>query len=338
MNPAKIRFVIIGLNFGMSIAKSLLEPGKHPDIELIGVCDFDQAKAAQFAAANHIRHYAALEEVLRDPAVDAVGLYTPPGGRAKLIDRFIDAKKAVMTTKPFEDDPAEAERILQRVKRESAVLHLNSPSPERSKDMAQIKRWREEYKLGEPVTVFWETHANYREVADGSWMDDPAKCPAAPIFRLGIYGINDLIDLCGTPLECKVLQSRRLTGRPTADNGGLLIKFANGAIGSICASFNIAGELRYMNTLIAYFENGTVSRGTPADDSTGDKRILQLRTADGRHQTVTYDKEDISGNYDWIFFARAVREKIVISDDYANRLIDSVKLIRQFRDASGAGS
>ena len=71
---------------------------------------------------------------------------------------------------------------------------------------------------------------NYCEQADGGWYDDPERCPVAPVFRLGIYIINNLAELFGEPEKVCALSSRILTGRPTADNADLAVLFKNGAI------------------------------------------------------------------------------------------------------------
>lgn len=72
-----------------------------------------------------------------------------------------------------------------------------------------------------PLGARADIWASYREQADGTWYDDPQKCPVAPVFLLGIYLINDLIQLFGPVRDVQVLQSRLSTGRPTADNGQL---------------------------------------------------------------------------------------------------------------------
>src|SRR5690606_1581322 len=105
-----------------------------------------------------------------------------------------------MTTKPFEVDPDAAADVLAEAQRLGRFVHLNSPTPVMPVDLQQVLDWRDRFDLGRPVGCRLETYASYHEQADGSWLDDPERCPAAPIFRLGIYLIN---------MSCNCLASLR---------------------------------------------------------------------------------------------------------------------------------
>src|SRR5262249_4882665 len=144
-----------------------------------------------------VRTYESLDEILADPVIPAVGLYTGPSRRADLLRKIIRAGKHVMTTKPFELDPHAALEVMQEARSRGCIVHLNSPAPVMPLDVSQIKQWQTEFRLGEPVACRADVWAGYREKADGSWCDDPELCPVAPIFRLGIYLINDLLEIFG---------------------------------------------------------------------------------------------------------------------------------------------
>jgi predicted dehydrogenase len=309
----RIPIVLIGLNFGRHIVEQLTRDGGNPYIRLAGLCDLDRAKAEALAASQGgLRVYQSLDEVLADPGVPAVGLFTGPGGRAALLSRIIRAGKDVITTKPFETDPAAAEAVLDEAGRLGRIIHLNSPSPGTSPSLAVIQRWRDLYDLGAPVGARAEVWTHYREAADGGWYDDPEKCPVAPVFRLGIYLINDLVQLFGPVRRVQVLGTRLFTGRPTVDNGQLGMEFANGALGNVFASFCVRDGDHYRDGLTLNFERGTVYRnigpqrtaqgvelGVVVNEGEWQPRRLAERT------TVEAD----SGSYDWAGFAAAVRRE-----------------------------
>jgi predicted dehydrogenase len=142
-----------------------------------------------------------------------------------------------MTTKPLELDASAALSVLREAREMGRVIHLNSPAPVLPMDISQIMEWQSAYKLGNPVGCRADVWASYTEQADGSWYDDPERCPVAPIFRLGIYLINDLIAIFGEPEEVQVFASRIATGRPTPDTAQLGIRFANGGLANIFSSF-----------------------------------------------------------------------------------------------------
>lgn len=330
----KIRLALVGLNFGRHIAESELLHGSGADfIQLAGICDLDREKARRAAELYHVKQFLSLEEILADPSIEAVALYTPPRGRAALIGMILDAGKSVMTTKPFEDDPVAAERVLRLAREKGLVLHLNSPAPEPDGDFRMIGEWRKKYDLGRPVLAFWETHARYDERADGSWMDDPAKCPAAPLFRLGIYGINDLIYLCGPARSCRLVESRTETGRPTADSAMLTVNFENGCLGCIASSFRIGNGSPYTNSLLLHYERGTITRALPFRREEGVVALeLQRKNADGsiHRETASVSEWDRSGQYQWNEFYRSVRNHETIREEYIGRILNSITLIGEF--------
>jgi len=315
----QIRFAVVGLNFGASIVKQLQG---NSFVRVAAVCDLDPDKAREIASGCGCR-VASLEELLVDPEIDAVGLYTPPVGRSALIRKCIECGKAVMTTKPLERDPSAALEILKFARSRGVPVHLNAPSPLPCGELRKIDRWREEYALGRPVAVRWETYVHYREQPDGRWLDDPEKCPVAPIFRLGIYGIGELIHLMGRPEEVQVFSSRIFTGRPTPDNAELSIRFAGGALGSLFASFCINDGHSYPSAMTIHYENGTVKKRQygPAfavPKTRFDRVELELDcVCNGKciHETCTTPAEERSGAYQWRNFAEAVRRGAPLPDE-----------------------
>ncbi|AWI09340.1 Gfo/Idh/MocA family protein [Ereboglobus luteus] len=320
----RIPLAMVGLNFGRHIVDQIVNGTGAPHLRLVALCDIDRSRAeaiAQKLPAGHppVAIHTDIQDLLDDPAIPAIGLFTGPAGRAALIRRIINAGKDIITTKPFETDPDAALQVLREARTLGRVVHLNSPAPLPAPDIAQIQRWVREHDLGAPVAVRAEAHVSYREQPDGTWYDDPVKCPAAPIFRLGIYLINDLVQLFGPVAGTHVFQTRLFTKRPTADNAQLSLRFENGALGSIFASFCINDGDHYRNTLALNYENGTIYRNC-GPERAGAKSELALvmasnRETNGRREIVA--RAEVSGGsgaYQWENFARAVRREIPADD------------------------
>src|SRR5690606_34588240 len=104
---------------------------------------------------------------------------------AGLLRKIIDAGKDIMTTKPFELDADAALEVLRYADSIGRIIHLNSPGPCISQDLACIDEWRTVYDLGDPVSCLQSVWVRYDEEPgpEGDWLDDPIRCPVAPIFR-----------------------------------------------------------------------------------------------------------------------------------------------------------
>lgn len=308
----KVRIAIVGLNFGRHIARALRGEPLAKLYDVAGVCDLDAARARQIADECGTGVYRSLDAILADPHIDAVGLFTAPAGRAGLIRQIIGAGKDVMTTKPFEDDPDAAAEVLAEAQRLGRFVHLNSPTPVMPVDLQQVLDWRDQFDLGRPVGCRLETYASYHEQADGSWLDDPQRCPAAPIFRLGIYLINDVIRLFGEPEAVQVLESRIRTGRPTSDNAQLTIRFRNGALANIFCSFCIGDTQHYRNVMAVNYERGTVYRNVGPShqhSSMAEMAVVTPEPGAGRPHIEQKVLPTCSGQYQWDQFHRAVTDR-----------------------------
>ena len=307
--PVRLPIAIVGANFGRHIISELSTQPAGQWFRIVAVCDRDRARADACAAACGARACYDLDEILADAEIPVIGLFTGPVGRAQLLQRIIRAGKHCMTTKPFEEDPQAARAVLDEAQRLGLAIHLNSPAPVRSPDLAVIERWRTEFGLGRPVSAFTETYASYRESADGTWLDDPQHCPVAPLYRLGVYLINDLMRLFGPATDVQVQSSRLFTGRPTPDNAQVGIRFANGALATVAASFAVADGDHYRNSMVLHFERGTIYRDMGPDREHARGRLSLIASdGPGKRRVVAEEVvESTSGAYRWDLLHQAVR-------------------------------
>lgn len=337
----RIRIGIVGVNFGRHIINTQLRTGAGAGLfELAGVCDLDHQRANQLAASLGVTAYRTLDDLLADPTIPAVGLYIAPDGRAEVLRRIIHAGKDVMTTKPLEVDPEAAAAVLREAQALGRTIHLNSPAPVLPPDLAQIARWRQQYDLGQPVACRADTWARYHEQADGSWYDDPRRCPVPPILRLGIYLINDLVTVFGDAECVQVLSSRLFTGRPTDDNAQLGLRFKSGALANVFASFCVGDGDQYCNSLVLNFENGTIYRNSgpvrnDAPDELSDLSLVVRR--DGRRQLSEQTVVAASGEYRWDVFYQAVRGESIADLLPIDRSVEGLRIVRAMTEAEQTG-
>jgi predicted dehydrogenase len=333
-----VAMAILGSNFGAKLARQIAE--REEAVRVSGVCDLDNVKARTLADELGVRHYRNLDEILNDPGVEAVGVFTGPAGRARLLERIFEAGKHVMTTKPFELDANEAARAFAAAARRGRALHLNSPAPVPAADLACIRRWMTNGSLGRPVALHARTWADYREKSDGSWYDDPVRCPGGPLFRLGVYFLSDFAGLLGRPVEVHVQQTRLRTGRPTPDNAQMSIVYDGGALATIFASFCIGDGQPYRDEVVLAFEHGTIRRWVErvgGDDMDADRAVVELQRAGQAVERLVTAPGDYAGWYGWKAFHTAVRGLPggVLAD--AEGTVASVRLLAALSEAANNG-
>lgn len=339
----RLKTAMVGLNWGHAVIKDHLLPGGTGAkfFELDALCSQERDKVDALAAEYGVRAFYDYDALLADPAIEAICLMTGPAGRAALIRKAVDAGKHVLTTKPIELDPEAALDVLRHARRVGRVVHLNSPTPLPSSDVAQIQSWREELALGRPVAARADIWASYREEEDGRWYDDPELCPVAPIFRLGIYLINDLVRLFGKPTAVSVMSSRLFTGRPTPDNAQLSILFENGSLANVFASFCVDDAQWWLSSLTLNYEKGTIYRNVRPEASACPRfqPELQVVTNDGngtpvfRHAIAGASTED----YQWENFYHAIvhgRDPAELSPEAT---VYAVRVIRAMAVAAKSG-
>ena len=334
MEQKRLKVALIGLNFGQWVIENEINgPIGRQYVELIGVCDLDAEKTKRAAERFGVHAYESLDAVLADPQVEAVVLITGPVGRAAQIEKILRSGRPVMTTKPFETSPEETLRVLRLARELHLPVFMNSPSPLPSPDLRQMLSWVKTYGLGRPVGYRATVWCSYREKPDGSWYDDPALCPAAPVFRLGIYLLNDLCRFVGPVKQVDVLQSRVFTGRPTADNAQLSLLHEDGTIGCIYASFCVDDRQYYRNSLELNFERGTIWRSAgPNRGEEGIRLQLAANTPDG--PIVREAIAEPSHGYPWEEFFRAVAGETIEGAVTPEQTAWAIRILEQMKEKS----
>ena len=326
-----VRLGIVGLRYGSTVCEGL---AGHP-VRLLRVCDLDPEKAQAASARFGVPAAPSLEAMLEDPELEAIGLYTPPAGRAELVRRVIRAGKHVMTTKPFELDAAAAREVLEEAARLGRVVHLNSPNPRPYGEMAPISEWLAAGEIGRPVLAQASTWVSYHEQPDGGWYDDRRRCPLAPIFRIGIYPLNSLLAIFPEPETVQVAWSRVQTARPTPDHASLTISFAGGGIANIVASFAVGGPDRYRNTMTIAGTQGVIYYAIGPRTRDGVPLPNLVLSAEGRSEWRTVTSH--AGEYDWEFFARRVRGRAAADVTTPRQVVTGIRVVEAMAQAEETG-
>ena len=334
----KIPLGIVGLNVGGWLARSLRDPPAGDYVDFAAVCDVDREKADRIGAKHGVKIYYRLDDLLADKEIPAVGLFTNPNGRSELIRKAIRAGKDVIATKPFDLDPDAAGDVLAEAARLGRVVHTNSPAPLPAGPLKVVKEWETKYDLGRPVGCRRERWTHKREVPSGTWLDDPEQCPAAPITRVGIYLINDLVRLLGPAEKVHVMTSRIFTERPTPDNAELSILYKNKAIANLFVSFCVGDGQSLKETMTLNYDRGTVyyNHGCMGDLPPTNMSIAAL-DKDDQPAGERIQVSESSHGYQWEAFHRAVNGEKLDGEVTPDQIVEGVKVLAAVARSAKSG-
>ena len=118
---AAISLAVVGYGYwGPNIVRNAME---RPEIDLWGLCEMNPERVAKFSARYPgVRTSGSFDEVLADPAVDAVSIATPPATHYPLVKQALEAGKHVLVEKPLATSVAEAEALVELADRRGLVL------------------------------------------------------------------------------------------------------------------------------------------------------------------------------------------------------------------------
>jgi predicted dehydrogenase len=186
MSAPKVRVAVVGTGYwGINHVRAF---GRLPSADLVAVCDPD-AQTLERAArlAPQARKLASLEQVLSDPAIDAVVLATPAVHHASQALAALNAGKHVFVEKPLAltvADADEACRAAERSGRTLMVGHLMLYHP-------AYRKLRELVHGGEIGDVYYlySVRVNLGRLRK----DENALWSFAP------HDLSMILDLVGTP-------------------------------------------------------------------------------------------------------------------------------------------
>jgi predicted dehydrogenase len=131
--------VVVGYGYwGPNLARNVAE---QPDLELLALCEMDDARAAKFQARHPgVPTVSDYDDVLTDPAVHAVVIATPPRTHHALVRKALLAGKHVLVEKPLATTVADAEELVQMAADRGLVLmpghtFLYSPPVNKIRDL-----------------------------------------------------------------------------------------------------------------------------------------------------------------------------------------------------------
>ena len=283
------------------------EYAANPHAEVYGFYDINLARAQALAAQYGGKAYASYEELLADPAIEAVSVCAANHVHAEITIAALKAGKHVLCEKPMAVTLAECEAMVAAAEESGKYLMIGQ-NQRLAKAHAKAKELIEQGAIGKVLTfrtIFGHGGPETWSVDPGknTWFFDKTKAAMGAMADLGIHKTDMIQYVLGskivkTQAVLTTLDKRDATGGLIGvdDNAICIYQMENGVIGTMTASW----------TYYAAEDNTTVIYGTKGELRLYDdpKYSVQQINADGTRidyqidQIQTNDNQTASGIID----------------------------------------
>ena len=264
MTANKLGVGVIGLGVGEQLANAF---ARHPDCQLVALCDSDEEKLASVAAKfPNVRRYKAADALIDDPDIQIVAVASYDQDHAQQIIRSLDSDRHVFSEKPICTSLADAHAIRSALTRKPGLRFSSNTILRMSPRFRALK---ENIASGEMGDIYYaEADYNYgrlHKLTEG-WRGRLSD------YSVMLGGGIHMIDLLLWLMDRKVVEvtgygnsiASKSAGSSFAGNdlAVSLLHFNDGSIAKVSANFGCI--FPHFHRLIVYgttasFENGLLS-------------------------------------------------------------------------------
>ena len=261
----------------MTLGWGIVSTGRHPDQKIvpamklvegnrvIGIYSRDKGRAEAFAQKHGpLRAYDSLEQLLKNPEVQAVFIASPNSLHALHTKMAAEAGKHVLVEKPMAVSVSEAEDMVNACRKSGVKLgvgfHLrHHPGHRRARQLIQ-KGILGSISLAQAQFFF----PDKRGVGDlprrtglSQWWEDPAMTGGAySIMGMGIHALDLLQFFLGRPItEVAAITDGQTAQKPLDQIAAVALRFENGALGTVCCGRRVPDT---KNDAVVYGTTGRV--------------------------------------------------------------------------------
>ena len=256
--------------------RHLPEYAANPQVKLATVYDIDEQRAKEMAQRYGCRWTTDMEEIIRDPHVDAVSVCIPNHLHAEATIAALENGKHVLCEKPMAMTLPECEKMVDAAEKSGKYLMIGMNQRLTATHM-RARQLIRDGAIGRPLTfrtTFGHGGPETWTVERGNiWFFDKTKATMGTLSDLGIHKtdlIQFLLDTRITEVTASVttLDKRGADGALIGvdDNAICIYGMENGVVGTMTASW----------TYYAAEDNSTVIYGTGGE----------MRLYDGTHSLV----------------------------------------------------
>lgn len=261
-----MKYALIGCG---RIAVNHIQAAVNNNLDLVAACDIALPKVGSllekccYPDSDGVAQYEDYRKMLEEhPEIELIAIATESGEHARIALDCIDAGKHLIIEKPIAMSMAEADKIIER----ASEVGVTVSACHQNRFNAAIGCLREALEAGRfgrlshgSIHVRWNRNKGYYDQASwrGTWAQD-----GGCLMNQCIHGIDLLRWMMGDEVEEVYGTTRQqIHSYLEAEDVGLaVLKFRNGAIGTIEGTVNVFPE-NLEEVLCLFGETGTVKIG-----------------------------------------------------------------------------
>ncbi|GAF83379.1 unnamed protein product, partial [marine sediment metagenome] len=249
-NGGPIGIGLIGIGgWGVSNAVSIMRSRRF---NIAGVYDIQKEVAHRFANRFTTKCYGQIDDLLAEPAIQAVCITVPNHFHVDLVKTAADAGKHIFIEKPLASHPNDCRALGQYCEDKKVILQVGHQM-RRDPVFREIKHILETGDLGRPLFAQGVYTLNRRTRDDWRW--NPESCPGGSMEQLGVHLLDVLAYLLGSPLSSQGWARNIPTYSDEPDWGYISMSFVHGVNATVSTSFSSPSHLCFE----VFFERGRLA-------------------------------------------------------------------------------
>jgi predicted dehydrogenase len=226
---------IIGLGWwGKTLVKAARDFGAP--INFVRGVTLEPEIVRDFAAEHKLAIGTSIDEVIADPAIQAVILATPHSKHRAQVEALAAAKKHIYCEKPFALSKADAVAMLEACQHAGIVIGVGH----HFRLMPSMRVLADLKQSGAFGTIMYAEgeygHDWLANLPADSWRVAAEETRAGAMTGMGIHVLDCFRDLVGPMKRISALSKARTLKLPTGDTTAALIEFENGATGTLATT------------------------------------------------------------------------------------------------------
>ena len=305
-----MKYALIGCG---RIATNHVTAAVNNNLEIVAVCDVVPEKMEailekhNLADDKSINRYTDYKKMLEENDLELVSIATESGKHAAIALDAIDAGVNVIIEKPMAMNMADAEEIIKR----AAEKHVKVSACHQNRFNVAIQEVRkaiEGNRFGKlshaSINVRWNRNKGYYDQAPwrGTWEED-----GGCLMNQCIHGIDLLRWMMGDEVvEVYGATRQQFHDYLEAEDVGVaVVKFKNGAIGTIEGTTNVYPQ-NLEETLYLFGENGTVKVGGKSTNTIDVWDFKDETAEDQKNKGLEEETSNVYGNGHTSLFADVI--------------------------------